>query len=267
MSMIAMHAGQDPWSQTVLSAATAESLQSLFAGEIAGICLRNFLTSFECRELTARMNAVELPEYQNVSPPIGRFGITVFEYDCLGKGEYFKAVEWADRSTARITNGVVNPLDRVVGWLSSLMPNVSVGRAFEDGYGYYFAGLLRRVEEGTLVHVDFAPAEHPNWGVGKVVNQMAWNIYLNVPDAAPGYIYVWKKQWKREHDVYKISGSYGYDPKVIDGVPFAQITPQSGMLMIINSRNFHQVLPSSGLRLAMSAAVGYTADNRIVLWS
>jgi hypothetical protein len=117
MSLVATQAVQEPWSQTVHSAATAESLRSLLAGEIAGICVPDFLTSSECRELTARMKEVELAEYQNVSPPIGRLGITVFEYDCLGKGEYFKAVEWADRSTARITKGVVSPLDRVVGWL------------------------------------------------------------------------------------------------------------------------------------------------------
>lgn len=133
MSLVAMQAAQDPWSQTVHSAATAESLRSLLAREIAGICVPDFLTSSECRELTARMKEVEFAEYQNV---------------------------------------------------------------------------------------------------------------------------VWKKQWKQEHDIYKISGSYGYDPKVIEGIPVAQITPQSGMLMIINSQNFHQVLPSSGLRLAMSGAVG-----------
>ncbi|HEX3155298.1 MAG TPA: hypothetical protein VHV32_11765 [Candidatus Angelobacter sp.] len=267
MSASAIQVGQDLWSQTVLSTATAESLQRLFAGEIAGICLRNFLTPRECRELTARIKEIEFTEYQNVSPPIERFGITVFEYDSLEKAEYFKAVKWADRNTARITDGIVNPLDRVVGWLTSLMPDVSIGRAFEDGYGYYFAGLLRRIEEGTLVHVDFAPAEHPHWSVARVVNQMAWNIYLSVPGAAPGYVSVWQKQWKKEDDVYKLPGSYGYDSKVIKGIPAAQIVPESGMLMMINSRNFHQVLPSSGMRLAMSAALGATADNKILLWS
>lgn len=267
MGVSAMQVGQQPWSQTVDSSATAESLQRLFSGEIAGICLPNFLTPIECKQLTDRMKEVEFAEYQNVSPPIGRFGITVFEYDCLGKAEYFKAVERAERSTARITNGIVNPRDRVMDWLSSLLPDVSINRAFEDGYGPYFAGLLRRIEEGTLIHIDFAPAEHPNWGVGRVVNQVAWNVYLNVLDAAPGYVYIWQKQWKEEDDIYKISGSYGYDPSVIAGIPVAQIIPQSGMLMMINSRNFHQVLPSSGMRLAMSAALGCTADNRIVLWS
>jgi hypothetical protein len=256
-----------PWPQTVNLPATSHTLQGLFSGRVAGLCIPDFLTKAECEELIKRIGEWEFSQYRNVSPPINRLGITVFEYDGLGKAEYFKAVEEANRNTARITEGIDSPVQRVMDWLSSLVPNTPISRAVEVGYGQYFAGLLRRIEEGTLIHVDFAPAEHPTWGVGQVINQMAWNIYLKVPAADPGFVYVWKKQWRQEDDVYKIPGSYGYIPEVVEGVPFAKITPKQGMLMMINTRNFHQVLPSAGIRLAMSAAAGCTADKRIVFWS
>jgi hypothetical protein len=255
------------WHNTLDFPATPATLDMLFAGKIAGLCVPEFLTAEECANLKGMLEQYAFEDYLNVVPRIEKIGITVFEFDGIGKKEYFEAVEVANRRVAAITNGICSPLQRVINWLSTLSPNKKVNVAYEPGYGPYFAGIFRRVEEGTLVHVDFAPLEQPGWAVAQVCSQLTFNIYLDVPKVAPGIVHVWQKQEHWEDEKFKIPDSYGYTPEVVEDVPMATITPQVGMLMVINTRNFHQVLASTGTRLAVSSAVGQLPDKSLVLWS
>jgi hypothetical protein len=259
--------GAVSWQSTLQLPATPATLDKLFAGEIAGLCVPEFLSAEECASLTRMSQECEFEDYRNVVPRIEKVGITVFEFDGIGKKEYFEAVEAANRRIARITHGICSPLQRVLDWLSTLSPDRRVDVAYEPGFGPYFAGLFRRIEAGTLVHVDFAPVEQPGWAVGQVCSQLTFNIYLDAPVIAPGIVRIWQKQVQPQDQRFKIHGSYGYEPEVVEGVPLATITPQAGMLMVINTRNFHQVSASAGSRLAVSSAVGQLPDKSVVLWS
>lgn len=255
------------WEDSLQLPATPATLEMLFAGQIAGLCVPNFLTAEECMELKQRAGQYEFENYLNVVPRIEKVGITVFEFDQIGKKEYFAAVEPANRRIARLTDGICCPLQRVLDWLSALSPNRRVGVAHEPGLGPYFAGLFRRIEKGTLVHVDFAPTEQPGWAVAQVCSQLTFNIYLDVSPIDPGLVHVWQRQVRADDASFKIPESYGYNPEVVKDVPFATITPQRGMLMVINTRNFHQVCTAGGSRLAISSAVGQLPDKNLVLWS
>jgi hypothetical protein len=256
-----------PWEDTLHIPPTPATLDMLFAGEIAGLCVHNFLTADECVHLTKNSRECEFEDYLHVEPRIEKVGITVFEFDKIGKKQYFEAVESANRSISRITQDICSPLQRVIDWLSTLSPNRIVNLAYEPAFGSYFAGLFRRIEEGTLIHVDFAPLEQPGWAVSQICNQLTFNVYLDVPTFNPGDVLIWKKQSQPEHEQFKIPDSYGYGPEVVKDVPFATIRPKTGMLMVINTRNFHQVSPAAGSRLAVSAAVGQLPDKNLVLWS
>lgn len=256
-----------PWESTLEFPATPATLSMLFDGEIAGLCVPGFITPEECSQLKQRSAEYEFEDYSNVSPPIEKFGITVFEFDRIGKRQYFEAVEPANRTIAQITNGICSPLQRAIHWLQTLSPGRTVTVAYEPGFGPYFAGLFRRIEQGTLVHVDFAPVEQPRWAVAQICSQLTLNIYLDAPKINPGIVYVWQKQVQMEHQRFNISDSYGYEPEVVKGIPYAAITPRTGMLMAINTRNFHQVLPSAGSRLAVSVSVGQLPDKNLLLWS
>jgi Carrier-protein-independent halogenase WelO5 len=255
------------WESSIHSSATPAILDKLFSGQIAGICVLGFLTKKECEELSQRAEELEFKDYLNVTPRIGRVGITVFEYDSIGKPSYFGAVQQINHRIAQLANGICNPLERVMDWLKTMSPRAQVGIAHEQDFGPYFAGLFRRIEEGTLIHVDFAPAEHPNWGVSQVTAQLAFNIYIKCPDVEPGVVDIWQKQWESQDERQRIPGSYGYLPNIIENVPSAAIVPQSGMLMVINTRHFHQVSPAAGVRIAISAAIGRMPNGDIVLWS
>lgn len=255
------------WKNTLDVPATPATLDMLLAGKIAGLCVPEFLTVEECASLKKMCEECEFEDYLNVVPRIEKIGITVFEFDGIGKQEYFDAVEHANSRVARITNGICCPLERVIHWLSSLCPNQRVHVAHEPGFGPYFAGLFRRIEQGTLIHVDFAPVEHPGWAVAQVCSQLTFNIYLDAPKVHPGIVHVWQKQVTPEDQRFKMPGSYGYQPQVVEDVPLATITPRVGMLMVINTRNFHQVLTSEGSRLAVSSAIGQLPNKSLVLWS
>jgi hypothetical protein len=255
------------WEDSLQLPATPATLEMLFAGQIAGLCVPDFLTAEECANLKQRAGQYEFENYLNVVPRIEKVGITVFEFDQIGKKEYFAAVESANQRIARLTDGICSPLQRVVDWLSALSPNRRVGVAQEPGLGPYFAGLFRRIERGTLIHVDFAPTEQPGWAVAQVCSQLTFNIYLDVSPIDPGLVHVWQRQVRADDESFKIPESYGYTPEVVKDVPFATITPQRGMLMVINTRNFHQVCTAGGSRLAISSAVGQLPDKNLVLWS
>jgi hypothetical protein len=255
------------WEDTLRLPATPDTLEMLFSGMIAGLCVPDFLTQEECAALKKRSEECEFKDYIDVVPRIARFGITVFEFDRIGKKEYFDAVEPANRIIREITNGLCCPLQRVITWLSALSTNRNVNVAYEPGFGPYFAGLFRRIEEGTLIHVDFAPIEQPGWAVAGVCSQLAFNIYLDAPKVDPGVVLLWQRQAQPEHEKFKIPGSYGYQQGVVEGAPVATITPQTGMLMVINTRNFHQVSPCTGSRLTVSSAIGQLPNRNLVLWS
>lgn len=255
------------WHETMQLLPDAATLEKLFAGEIASLCVPSFLTPEECRILKQRVEDLEFKDYLNVSPRIERVGITVFEYSTIGKREYFEAVAGANRSISRITDGICHPLERIIGWLCALAPESRVSIAREEGYSDYFAGILRRIEQGTPVHVDFAPLEQPKWGVARIRNQLAFNIYLDVPEGDPGVVDIWRKRWAPQDERYKIADSYGYFENVVSGISRARIVPKVGMMMMINTQNYHQVSPAGGTRLTFSAAIGRMADNSIILWS
>jgi len=255
------------WQRTLEISPSPLALNLLFEGKIAGLCIPGFLTDEECLALKARAEDLEFKDYLKVEPKIGRIGVTVFEYNAVGKSDYFEASKRAVQSVSQITKCICHPLERVIEWLGALSPGRQVNIAHEEGHGFYFAGLLRRIESGTLIHIDFAPSEQPSWAVAKVTRQLAFNVYLDVPKEEPGVVRIWEKQWTDQDDRFKIPNSYGYREDVIEAVPFAEIVPTRGMLMLINTQHFHQVSPASGVRLTVSAAIGRLPDNNIILWS
>jgi hypothetical protein len=136
-----------PWSESARFSATAESLDALFCGKLAGLSVPAFLTNEECHELKRQVELVEFGEYENVWPRIGRIGITVFEYQHTGRAAYFSAVAGANSTVAAITEGICNPVQRVIDWLSRLSPENPVGIAREEGTGSIlraFSGELKR---------------------------------------------------------------------------------------------------------------------------
>jgi hypothetical protein len=59
------------WEDSLQLPATPATLEMLFAGQIAGLCVPDFLTAEECTELKQRAGQYEFENYLNVVPRIG----------------------------------------------------------------------------------------------------------------------------------------------------------------------------------------------------
>nr|WP_297383023.1 2OG-Fe(II) oxygenase [uncultured Roseateles sp.] len=244
---------------------TGDSLNALLSNEIPFIRVPDFGDVGECELLLAAAARRGFGAYRNVEPRIDRIGNTVFEFNDLSRAEYFERNRELIVAQAQIFAASFNPLHRLLALLWS-----RAGRRAElarnDRGEPYYAGLIRRIEAGTQVHVDFAPGEQPGWEVGRVTHQLSWNLYLRAPLGQGGRTHIFHRQWDPSCNVYK-SGSYGYDPLVVEGVASASFQPRPGELVLFNTRNFHFVEPSEGDRVTVTSAIGRLPDGGLILWS
>lgn len=243
----------------------AESLDALLHNEIPAIVVPEFAAVSECRDLVARAGELGFERYRQVSPPIDRIGVTVFEYNHIGIDEYFRAAGAARVLQQRIFAGSFDPLRRMLELLARHHTG-RVGIATDPRFGVHYAGLIRRIEAGTLLHVDFAAAEQPGWHVSGVRSQLAWNVYLDLEGSDVGITQVYDRPWQPACERFKLPGSYGYRREVLGDAPRFTYRPRVGELCLINTRNFHEVEPSQGSRVTFTSALG-SFDDGIFLWS
>lgn len=253
------------WETTEELPLNAESLTMLFENRIPALRIKQFATPEECEALVVQAHLLGFDSYQEVSPRIDRIGITVFEYNKVGKDEYFRAVNRANAGQQRITSASFNPLKRIMAEIQECT-NTTVRIASEPSYGNYYAGLTRKMEQGTLLHIDYASAEQPKWEVGTVVTQLVWNLYLKLSPSNQGKTQIYNRQWYPEDEVYKID-SYGYSNTVVAGANKIVFQPKVGDVVIFNTRNYHTVEPIDGHRVTFTSAMGLLPNDEIVFWS
>ncbi len=242
-----------------------EFLTMLFENRIPVIRIKQFATLEECAALVVQANLLGFGFYQDVNPKIERIGITIFEYNKVDKAEYFQAVERANAVQQRLTSKSFNPLERIMAKISECTGR-TVRIAFEPSYGNYYAGLTRKIERGTQLHIDYAPAEQPNWEVGTVVAQLSWNLYLEQSSPNQGKTHIYNRQSYPKDEVYKID-SYGYSDAVVAGADKTVFLPQVRDVVIFNTRNYHIVEPTNGYRVTFTSAIGLLPSGEIIFWS
>ncbi|MFB2879419.1 hypothetical protein [Floridanema aerugineum] len=253
------------WKTTEALSLSAESIKMLFENKIPLVRIEKFATPQECEALVTQANLLGFDVYQNVTPKIERIGITVFEYNNIGKEDYFQAVERARKEQYRITSASFNPLERLMATMQN-QTGRTVRIASESSWGSYHAGLTRKIEEGTQLHIDYAPTEQLGWEVSKVVAQLAWNLYLQISLNDSGKTYIYDRQWHPGDETYKLD-SYGYNNAVVSGASSLNFQPQVGDVYIFNTRNYHTVEPIKGQRVTFTSAIGLLPNDEIIFWS
>ena len=244
---------------------TKESLKMLCENRIPLIRIKDFATEQECDRLVAQAQVFNFDSYQNVYPKIERIGITVFEYNRISKAAYFQAVERTTKLRGSILAASFNPLERLMEKIRDCT-GANVRIASEPLYGNYYAGLIRKIEQGTQLHIDYAPSEQSEWEVGTVIYQLSWNLYLKCSPNNNGKTRIYDRQWQPSHDEYKLD-SYGYSDTVIADADMITFQPFVGDVFIFNTRNFHAVEPMDGQRITFTSAIGLLPNGEIILWS
>ncbi|MBD2562854.1 MULTISPECIES: 2OG-Fe(II)-dependent halogenase WelO5 family protein [Nostoc] len=244
---------------------TTESLRMLLENRIPLIRLKEFATPQECEMLVNKAELFNFDCYQNVNPKIERIGITVFEYNRISKTAYFQAVERTTKLRDCIMAASFNPLERLMLKIRECT-GATVRIASEPLYGSYYAGLIRKIERGTKLHIDYAPLEQSKWEIGTVIYQLSWNLYLKFSPSNHGQTRIYDRQWQPGDDQYKLD-SYGYGDTVIADADAIAFQPYVGDVFIFNTRNYHTVEPMDGQRVTFTSAIGLLPNGEIILWS
>lgn len=253
------------WKNGVVNGLNKDSLNLLFRNMIPYIRITNFASADECESLTRQASSHGFSPYRGVEPTINRIGHTVFEYDKISKERYFEDAAKSLPIQSHIFSEAFNPIKRLVDLIQDETGVRPVIAKDLSGRPYY-AGLIRRIENGTLIHVDYAPTEQNAWEVCDVISQLSWNLYLRVSDPNEGNTRIYNKQWEIGHRRFR-EGSYGYSPEVVKGCESAVFEPTVGDLVIFNTRNFHAVESTKGERVTVTSALGLMPDGKLILWS
>ncbi len=253
------------WDNKQENPLTTESLRMLLENRIPLIRLKEFATPQECEMLVAQTQLFNFDCYQDVNPKIERIGITAFEYNRISKAAYFEAVERATELRDCIMAASFNPLERLMVKIQECT-GATVRIASEPSYGSYYAGLIRKIEHGTQLHIDYAPLEQSEWEIGTVIYQLSWNLYLKFYPHNNGQTHIYDRQWQPGNDQYKLD-SYGYSDTVIADADMITFKPCVGDVFIFNTRNFHIVEPMNGQRVTFTCAIGLLPNGEIIFWS
>ncbi|MCW5315489.1 hypothetical protein GTQ43_17240 [Nostoc sp. KVJ3] len=242
-----------------------DNFQALLKNNIPSIRISKFASFEECNKLSLAIEKVGFDFYKNVEPPIGRIGITQFEYRNRDKLGYFDEVKKAQTTYNQVISLSFDPLQRLATMLRQNVSN-KVQIAYENEVcGNYFAGLIRHINI-ALLHIDFAQLDAPDWEIGNITSQLVWNLYVKAPTQG-GVCKVYNRQWQSEDEKYKTPGSYGYDYSLVATSEVKHNIPLAGDLVIFNSRNFHEVLPGIGERITISSFIGKMPGGDLVFWS
>ena len=97
----------------------------------------------------------------------------------------------------------------------------------EEGGLQYSSVIIRSLINGASLHPDFAPFLKIDWCIKYIVKQLAWNIYLDMPESG-GETVVFNKQWELSDNKYIQGDSYAYDRQVVAGAQRDSISANVG---------------------------------------
>ncbi len=248
------------------------SLRSLMAGEVRAIRLGEFATTDECRQLRdAVLDATE-QAHAAVTAQMNLFGVNFSNIASDDKGTYFGLVEPSYREVGALTSAArFDPLARMMERLRAVWPN-PLGIASEPGFGRYFAGGIKTRVAGSNLHYDFAPHSAADYAIGQVVDQLGWNLYIEMP-ANTGHTITYDHAVPREGGAMGSGGgrALDIDRDWVSGVEPFNFRPRVGEVIIINTRYPHEVIvdgvADGEIRAQASSFIGRLPCDALILWS
>jgi hypothetical protein len=251
---------------------TRDNLQALLEGQIAALRIPGFATPEECRRFCDAIRGGGVSGTAAQTSRMNLVGANFSNHASNEKGAYFQLVDksYADVSALYEAAGF-NPLQRMIELLKAVWP-AGAGVAEEPGFGRYFAGGVKTRVSGGHLHYDFAPHTAPDYAIGGILDQLGWNLYLEMPKGT-GETMTFRRPIPRE------AGKMGSGPARalnldrgwVDGAESFTFRPQIGEVVIINTRYPHDVLVGEVApgewRAQTSSFIGRLPDNRLVLWS
>lgn len=246
-----------------------ESLNRLANRDFLAIQIKGYIPKQHARYIGDKILEPGYERYTN-APSIGRIGMAFYE----AENEPDLVSSYFDLAKSNISElrsrcaPYSSPIDTLRCELDELWP---AGANIETMHGRkMYVGLSRVVLPGVrfLAHHDIFCKDAPDsFKALSLHSQFACNVYLNMPSSG-GALQMWKKELTPDEFDELRQGAYGIEPDCL-GDPDLQITPESGDLIIFNSKKMHSVTPGSDKpRLSLSCFIGYRgAAEPLTCWS
>lgn len=257
------------WAESKEFELTKENLIRLLDNEIPAIRIRGFASDEECAQFASAMKKANIKTYEKAA--VGYIGMAQVEYRWdKTKNEYFADVQGAYDDQKFVFEHSFDPIERLIKMLSDCWGG-TVGIAEEEGYGKYFAGIIRFASKGIALHSDYAPFNSPGYSIEKVDSQLGWNLFVEAPEGG-GITTIHNKPWTPVMDGDVPPPSYGLDRSVVEGAETFDYAAGKGDLVIFNSRNPHEISPgaedSTYERLQIGSFIGRIPETKqLVLWA
>ncbi len=248
------------------------ALRALIAVEIPAIRLPNFATVDECRRLCRAIRDAADSGEAAITSPMRLIGCNFSNHGAGSKEDYFGLVEASYSKVGSLISAAgFDPLARMASRLRTIW-TARVSTAEEPGFGRYFAGGIKTRTEGSWLHYDFTPHTAAGCAIGGIVDQLGWNLYLDLP-ANTGHTTTYNRPVPREGGRIGSGNalSLGLDRGWIDGAESFTFRPQIGEVVIINTRCPHEItmehLAPGEWRVQISSFIGRLPDDELILWS
>ena len=253
------------------------TLAALFANEIPAIRIAGFADAEECARFAEATRRFQMKAVVGDTPTgqpafaaqrIDHLGMTQAEYKRRGPAAYFERAKHASAETAQVYALSFNPLDRLIARLRAHVAG-DVALAVEPDGRRYFAGIIRKSNQGLSLHADFGPYQAPGYMVDRVDAQLAWNFYAETPSRG-GITTLHDAPWTwTRSSPGEVAENYPLPDESVAGAQTFEYQPKAGEAWLFNTRNPHKVsaVEAQGDRLAVACFVGQLPEGRLVLWS
>lgn len=246
-----------------------DDLLALAVGKALVLQVRSFMPQSTCAMLADRATDHGYAPYLNV-PSVKRIGMAFYETEAKPElvDAYFAQARRHIKDFRRACLPWVSPIDELRCMLDELWPHGAMLQTL--GRRKMFVGLSRRVEPGTtfLAHHDIFEQDAPGFDeAGNLLAQFGANVYLQMP-LVGGALMMWRRELPPcEFDALR-GEDYGLPVERL-GAPDLTVTPETGDLLVFNSRKLHAVSPGSGRsRLTVSCFIGYRGlTEPLTFWS
>lgn len=248
------------------------SLRALLAGEIAAVRMDGFASAKECASFCAAIREGSAVGRAAETSRMTLIGVNFSNYSGETKEGYFEQVEPSYEAVGAIAaRAGFDPLLRMMERLRAIWP-AHVGVAAEPEYGRYFAGGIKtRTSSGNL-HYDFAPHTAPGFAIAGIVDQLGWNLYLDMPRSTGGTT-TYRRPIPREGGKAGSGAAraLNIDRSYVEGAESFTFQPRIGDVVIINTRHPHDIIVENAApdetRAQTSSFIGRLPNDDLILWS
>lgn len=244
-----------------------DSLDALCRAEIPAVRIARLLEDEECDAVMGALPQHAFTRYANkpVFQTFERFGIAQATYGSTKRDLYFEQAiaARAERDAVTSKSGV-DPLERAMQRIRE-DAGVDISIARESDGREYFAGIVRRMNDGIRLHADCCRRTDPRWAINANIAQLSLNVYLTAFEG--GACVVHDRLREDVDDATVPRGSYIYDRKLVGGAQSARVQPRKGELLMINSGCYHEVEAAASDRVTYAAFVGLLPDRRFIVWA